>query len=392
MLKYRHFIKRRRYCSRHFPGIKSRKFKITQKVKKMKLLATTLALQLVLPFIAYAQTPSFCLIDGSSPFGVSVNVSSTGTHSPNWSNESKAIDNSSSTQAVASFSNPNSGLRTATITFSFSSPIPAGCNIRFKIASTLNDPSGLTLNINTSSGQNFSISGTQISGAPGDFVGDTGPSDPNGFVLSASTNSITLTFSATSGAGAIHVNDIEKSCECTILPVSLVSFTALKNNHVNQLKWSTASETNNKGFEIQRSPDAGNWHTIGFMASETTNSTNLVTYHYTDEAPLAGINYYRLKQLDIDGGFSFSPKRAIKAEERNTDITFGANPASEILNIGGDLGKIQRIRIIDNFGRVINENVPVKGNIDVSSLQKGVYILQIEMLTGKRINKRFVKE
>ncbi len=357
----------------------------------MKLLAKTLALQLVLP-IAFAQTPSFCLIDETSPFGVSVNVSSTGTHSPNWSNESKAIDNNSSTPAVASFSNPNSGLRTATITFSFNSPIPAGCNIRFKMASTLNDPSGLTLNINTSSGQNFSISGSQISGSPGDFVGDTGPSDPNGFVLSASASSITLTFSAVSGAGAIHVNDIEKSCECTILPVSLVSFTAVKNNHVNQLKWSTASETNNKGFEIQRSSDAANWDIIGFTASETTNSTNLITYHYTDEAPLAGINYYRLKQLDIDGGFSFSPKRAVKTDEQNTPVTFGANPASDMLNLGGDLSKIRMIRIIDNFGRVIDGNVPVKSNIDLRDLQKGVYILQIETLNGKRVSKRFVKE
>lgn len=350
----------------------------------------TLAMQLVLSF-AFAQTSSFCLINDSSPLGISVTAGSSGSNPPNWSNESKAIDNNSSTPAVASFSRSRGGSGVATLTFNFTSPVVAGSRIRFKVSSTVNEPAALSVTVSTGSGQSFTIPGVQIPNPPGGYLGDTGPSDTDGFLVNANTNSITLTFTVSSGAGAIQIDDIEKNCYDTILPVSLISFTATRDNQVNRLKWSTDSETNNKGFEIQRSADAVKWEMIGFIPSEMVNSSAVIHYSYTDDTPLQGVNYYRLRQVDTDGEFSFSPKRAVQEEPAN-DITIGANPATDILNIGGDVNSVRTAMIIDYSGRATSHDIMAGNSLDVSKLGKGVYILQLGMMSGQKINKRFVKE
>ncbi|HEY1038492.1 MAG TPA: hypothetical protein VGF30_03760, partial [Bacteroidia bacterium] len=91
------------------------------------------------------------------------------------------------------------------------------------------------------------------------------------------------------------------------LPIQLVYFTAegLK-NHTVQLKWQTASETNNNYFELQRSTDDLNFTDIARIDG-AGNSNTLINYKYIDENPIQGNNYYRLKQVDFDGNFHYSP-------------------------------------------------------------------------------------
>src|SRR5690606_11386177 len=87
------------------------------------------------------------------------------------------------------------------------------------------------------------------------------------------------------------------------LPVKLAYFNAAKEGNTANLTWATTEEMNNTGFEIQRSADARKWQAIGFVENQTAdgNSKNLLTYGFADVAPLAGNNYYRLKQIDTDG-------------------------------------------------------------------------------------------
>jgi hypothetical protein len=94
------------------------------------------------------------------------------------------------------------------------------------------------------------------------------------------------------------------------LPVSLLTFTGTAVQQDVKLEWSTASESNNKGFEIQRSMDAGKWIGVGFIAG-AGNSQVKQTYAYTDRNRPAGKFFYRLKQVDIDGRFTFSNILAI---------------------------------------------------------------------------------
>ncbi len=93
-----------------------------------------------------------------------------------------------------------------------------------------------------------------------------------------------------------------------IVPVEMLTFTASVRNSEVQLLWSTASELNNRGFEIERSfNDDNNFVTIGFVDGKGS-STEINYYSFNDNPQLSGVNqiYYRLKQVDFDGTFSYS--------------------------------------------------------------------------------------
>lgn len=98
------------------------------------------------------------------------------------------------------------------------------------------------------------------------------------------------------------------------LPVTLADLTATTNEGAVQLDWSTASETNNSYFEVQRSIDpAAGFQKIGTVTgNETTTSTS--TYEFTDENPGEGMVYYRLLQVDADGTSAFSPIVVVELE------------------------------------------------------------------------------
>jgi hypothetical protein len=93
-----------------------------------------------------------------------------------------------------------------------------------------------------------------------------------------------------------------------IVPVELLAFTASVKNSEVELLWSTASELNNLGFEIERSIDGqDNFVTVGFVEGKGS-STEINYYSFTDRPQVNGVNqlYYRLKQVDFDGTFSYS--------------------------------------------------------------------------------------
>lgn len=95
------------------------------------------------------------------------------------------------------------------------------------------------------------------------------------------------------------------------LPVEFISFNALKKNSKSILNFSTASETNNDYFTIERSKDGRNYDAIGEIKG-AGNSNAEITYEFTDEKPHAGINYYRIKQTDYDGKYSYSDIKSVR--------------------------------------------------------------------------------
>ena len=95
------------------------------------------------------------------------------------------------------------------------------------------------------------------------------------------------------------------------IPVELISFTASANNNIVSLNWSTATELNNAGFEVQRKTNNLDWNSIGFIKGYGTTTTQN-KYSYTDQSPLSGSNIYRLKQVDYDGTFEYSQEVEIE--------------------------------------------------------------------------------
>ena len=154
-----------------------------------------------------------------------------------------------------------------------------------------------------------------------------------------------------------HGGTILKTINGGVIPVELTSFTAVDNNSTIHLTWSTASELNNYGFEIERSSDETDWRTIGFREGNGT-TTEQQNYSFIDD--LFGVNsqklFYRLKQIDFDGTFEYSEI----VEVDIAPLTFALhqnypNPfnPSTIISWQSPVSGWQTIKVFDVLGREV---------------------------------------
>ncbi|HUM48016.1 MAG TPA: hypothetical protein PLD84_13885, partial [Chitinophagales bacterium] len=113
------------------------------------------------------------------------------------------------------------------------------------------------------------------------------------------------TVSQVSRVGLSGFSDFATAQSAEILPVELISFTATISDHGNNLDWITASEYNNDYFSLERSADGYQFAEINKQKG-AANTMEEQHYHYLDGTPYAGINYYRLRQVNNDGSFFYS--------------------------------------------------------------------------------------
>jgi len=120
-------------------------------------------------------------------------------------------------------------------------------------------------------------------------------------------------------SSAVTITFGAKTLESYPLPIELLSFSGSVTEGRSRLEWVTASETNNDFFTLERSVDGRTWQVIGIINSKAQNgfSTHPIHYLFFDENPLPGINYYRLKQTDFDGSYSYSPIIALRNKTRS---------------------------------------------------------------------------
>ncbi|OYU97078.1 MAG: hypothetical protein CFE21_01965 [Bacteroidetes bacterium B1(2017)] len=162
----------------------------------------------------------------------------------------------------------------------------------------------------------------------------------------------------------------------------------LFNNQVN-LTWSTASETNNKGFDVERSLNGVDFETIGFVAGNGTSS-KVRNYQFITENKGSEISYFRLKQLDFDGQFEYSKIISIKNEEISIEIT--PNPFADEITINASApSQVINAEVIDITGKIkMSESNEGSVNIDTRNLAQGIYFIRInhgETVLVKRIIK-----
>ncbi len=120
-----------------------------------------------------------------------------------------------------------------------------------------------------------------------------------------------------SGAWASGVNQQLNLINQDYIPVELSSFYASINHDAVLLSWTTASESNNFGFEVQKSRDNKSYTKIGFVQGHGTTSV-VQRYQFEDQTQSSGIYFYRLKQIDTDGSFEFSS--SVKVDVALPDI------------------------------------------------------------------------
>jgi hypothetical protein len=175
------------------------------------------------------------------------------------------------------------------------------------------------------------------------------------------------------------------------LPIELIYFHAYADGDVAKLKWSTASETNNRGFEIQHSLDGENWKNLGFVEG-IGNSVAVTNYNFIHEEPRVGINYYRLEQIDLDGKVEFLPIKNIHfASKENEPINIYPNPAKDFLNITNVKGQGKIYNISGHLVTEMNLTEDGINTINVMELGQGVFHLVVIKDNGERVIKRFMK-
>ncbi|MEO6719888.1 MAG: T9SS type A sorting domain-containing protein [Ferruginibacter sp.] len=170
-----------------------------------------------------------------------------------------------------------------------------------------------------------------------------------------------------------------------VVPVNIVSFTAEKAGaSSNVVKWSNANEINVDKYQVQVSTDGKVFHDVLNAVITARNSSSVANYSYTIGAPLAGINFYRLKIMEKGGKTSLSPVAAVNNKGNLVaSIKVFPNPAADYLFIetkSGQSGKAN-ISVINEAGAIIYTKSYVLNNqpiltVDVRSLSTGKYFVK----------------
>jgi len=175
------------------------------------------------------------------------------------------------------------------------------------------------------------------------------------------------------------------------LPVVLVSFTAAAREHTSYLEWRTSEEINSSHFEIERSYDARSWQVLGQVAARgegLATPSKTVQYDFTDEHPLNGANFYRLKMIDraTDGNDpDFAYSRIVKVDmDGQPDWAVYPNPVAEKLFFSQSVRQnLASARLTDAGGRTVyaSREATAEG-IDVSRMPPGLYLLKFSFTDG----------
>jgi hypothetical protein len=171
------------------------------------------------------------------------------------------------------------------------------------------------------------------------------------------------------------------------VPVELINFTAFVNRNNVELYWSTSTETNNHGFEIQRKTESTNWITIGFKEGNGTTTVKQ-SYSFTDEDLQPGKYSYRLKQVDFDGTYYYSNVVDVEISPSSFSLSQNyPNPFNPVTSIQYTVGSKQLVTLkaYDVLGNevstLVNEEKTAGSytvKFDGSTLASGIYLYQMK--------------
>jgi fibronectin-binding autotransporter adhesin len=225
------------------------------------------------------------------------------------------------------------------------------------------------------------------------------PADPSGYTTSAGA----LTeINSTSFFALASTNKVDNPLTGTPpvpLPVKLVQFSAIRQGSAVRVDWVTASEQNSAYFVVQRSTDGRTFTDLQRVAAQGT-TTSRYDYAALDATPLAGLSYYRLRQVDNDGKENYSPAVAVRFEGQQTTPALVAypNPATaqgfQVLatNLGTTGGTVQ---VFDNVGRLVLTHVAATAEATIHPtrpLASGIYFVTWQTTDGVKLTTKVAVE
>ncbi len=357
---------------------------------------------------------------GASP-QTSVSVAVTGGTDLVWQADNPRVPSGSPSRLTLGVNFPNrvdQSQMFTTFTFTFSQPV---CGLQFnlydidrgsasatvpvtytyvdQVTVAATTEAGVTVNPIITPSAFATVSGSTITGTSAD-ASNSGTNVSFPFVASNSPCVKTLIITSRSGPNAqtnpslqlTAIGDMSGLNNTSPLPVTLTSFKSSTLGQEIMLDWTTADESNFSHFSVERSYDAKNFEAIGRVDAKALANTSETAYQFVDQTPNFGINYYRLRQVDIDGSYAYS--RIISANMTETSpIVIYPNPSADFINIkNGEKESIISYQIYDNAGRLMQHNEHPVSEILIQDLPSGAYVLRLINERKDLINRRFVKK
>lgn len=184
---------------------------------------------------------------------------------------------------------------------------------------------------------------------------------------------------------------------CKTLAVTFANFTAVRSKNNVNIKWQTLTESNTKGFNVQRKTN-GDWTTVSFVSSKSGgNSNTSLSYEFMDLNSFGGVSQYQLVEVSVDGKLRTSEVKAVKGENVPNKFMLYPNPSSTgLVTLVFESNSSKEIAIYDISGRIIKQVKNItNNNLVVDNLQTGFYTVRIvdeitdDIISGKFIvNKR----
>lgn len=178
--------------------------------------------------------------------------------------------------------------------------------------------------------------------------------------------------------------------QCLLLPIELTDFTGSQQGHAVKLEWTTASELNNDKIIIERSNNGDDFDAIGIISGAGTSEIEH-DYQFLDQTPTAGLNYYRLKQIDFDGASEYSHMIVVDVSGEASLLTIFPNPTNGMCSIM-NTADASEVMIINDLGEVVftttgNANIT---HINIGQLPAGMYTV-VQITNGAYRSGKLIK-
>lgn len=234
---------------------------------------------------------------------------------------------------------------------------------------------------------NTSAALTSTTGLVADFGFDEGISDGNNSGLTTTLDNSSLGNFGTLQSFALSgttSNFGGHALNTTPLPLILTRFTANRNNDESLLQWETAQEQNTRDFIVERSTDGKTYAPIGTVDA-AGNSNTARHYSFTDRTPQPNQNYYRLKQSDIDGSFTYSNVCVVNFPVSGRLVWYTTGPGAAVVDL--QQGNNELYSLSDASGQLLKLGQLSAGKTTISGLPAGLYFVRITTSTGPLVTK-----
>lgn len=244
---------------------------------------------------------------------------------------------------------------------------------------------------------------TTLSAQIGNIIISTGAeiTIPTGAVLCADT-----IFANNPGYGTITYPNVNSICRAVVIPVELIRFSASQVHGSVLLAWSTVAETNSYGFEVQRKTENSDWSALGFNPGHGSTSEQH-SYGFTDDledlpAYCCELRY-RLKQIDLDGQYEYSPEVELLLNQPLPRFALEGypSPCDDALTVRLTLGEagVTNIRLHDIAGRMVkiiaqDAILPAGSHsmrVRTAEVPSGLYLIVVENREGQRSEKVLIR-